>query len=240
VISGSMARRGLGLALTWAACSGAAYEWGGPAARGVRELAAERPAQAALSFEAGRKDLPRSAAVRYDQGLAFRDLEIGDSARAAWRDALSLQGTRGRAAAAYNLGNDAMRAGRFGEAATWYRESLREDWRREDAKRNLEEAIRRLRSRSTALRPPSSGGSGATGPSGSGEGGGSDRRSPPRLGRPPLEERSKSAARSPSAHGAVPSKDEAEHWLRALESERRSQRAKERRRQVEEGGQRDW
>ena len=97
------------LLVLWIATMGAGYEWGGPAARGVRQLKEKRHAEAIGSLEEGRKDLPRSAAARYDQGVAAMALGLGDSARAAWSDAMALEGTRARAAAAYNLGNDALR-----------------------------------------------------------------------------------------------------------------------------------
>lgn len=230
---------GMALFLAWIAAMGAAYEWGGPAARGVRQLREKRHAEAIASLEEGRKDLPRSAAVRYDQGLAAQALGLGDSARTAWGEAATaLDGTRARAAASYNLGNDALRAGKLDEAIDWYRASLRADWKRADAKRNLEEAIRRLREAKPAPTPPTSGGQGQSGPSGPGKGGGNDPRRNPNAGPgapPPNEDKP-----SPSAKGPVPSKDEAEHWLQALESERRSQRAQEQRRQSEERGGRDW
>ena len=230
-------RRGA-LLLLWIAALGAGYEWGGPAARGVRELKEKRSAEAIASLQEGRKDLPRSAAIRYDQGLAARALGLTDSARAAWSDAMALEGTPARAAAAYNLGNDALKAGRLDEAIDWYRASLRTDWKKSDAKRNLEEAIRRLRQATPSPTPPASGGKGQTGPSGPGKGGGNDPRQNPNAspGTPPPT----SPSETPSAKGPTPSKEEAELWLKALESERRSQRAKEQRRQSEERGGRDW
>ena len=229
------------LLFAWVAALGAAYEWGGPSARGVRQLREKRHAEAIGSLEQGRKDLPRSAAVRYDQGLAAHALGLGDSARSAWGEAATaLDGTRARAAAAYNLGNDALRAGKLDEAIDWYRTSLRTDWKRADAKRNLEEALRRLREARPAPTPPASGGKGQSGPSGPGKGGGNDPRQNPNAGPgspPPNEDK---PSETPSAKGPIPGKEEAEHWLQALESERRSQRAKEQRRQSEERGGRDW
>ena len=226
------------LLVLWIAATGAGYEWGGPAARGVRQLREKRAAEALGSLEAGRKDLPRSAAVRYDQGLAARALGSNDSARAAFGEATTLDGSRARSAAAYNLGNDAMRAGRLEDAIDWYRASLRSDWKRGDAKRNLEEAIRRLREAKPAPTPPSSGGKGQTGPSGPGKGGGNNQNPNPNSspGTPPPS----TEKEPPSAKGPIPSKEEAEHWLQALESERRSERAKDARRQSQESGGRDW
>ena len=162
--------------------------------------------------------------MRYDQGLAAHALGLTDSARAAWSDAVGLDGARARAAAAYNLGNDALRAGKLEQAIDWYRASLRSDWKKADAKRNLEEAIRRLRQATPAPTPPASGGKGSTGPSGAGQGGGNDPRANPdsRSGNPPPSADTKSEA--PSVKGPTPSKEEAELWLKALESERRSQR----------------
>ena len=226
------------LLILWIATMGAGYEWGGPAARGVRQLKEKRHAEAIGSLEEGRKELPRSAAARYDQGIAAMALGLGDSARAAWGDAMELEGTRARAAAAYNLGNDALRVGRLDEAIDWYRASLRADWKSADAKRNLEEAIRRLRLARPSPTPPASGGAGQTGPSGPGKGGGNDPRpnANSESGTPPPSPPSE----APSAKGPTPSKEEAELWLKALESERRSQRAKEKQRQSEERGGRDW
>ena len=228
------------LLLVWIAALGAGYEWGGAAARGVRQLREKRHAEAIGSLEEGRKELPRSAAARYDQGLAAHGLGLNDSARGAWSDAMALDGTRARAAAAYNLGNDAMRAHKLEEAIDWYRASLRADWKRADAKRNLEEAIRRLRQAKPAPTPPTSGGKGQSGPSGPGQGGGKNSRPNPNSGAgtpPPFESK---PSESPAAKGPTPTKPEAELWLRALESERRSERAKEQRRQSEERGGRDW
>jgi len=226
------------LFLVWFAATGVFYEWGGPAARGVRQLREKRYGEAATSLEEGRKELPRSAAARYDQGLAARALGLKDSTRIAWGEAVTLDGASGRAAAAYNLGNDAMRAGKLEEAIEWYRASLRADWKKADAKRNLEEAIRRLREASPAPTPPASGGKGQTGPSGAGKGGGDNsnqnQNNPPGAP-PPTTERE-----APSAKGPIPSREDAELWLKALESERRSQRAKEQRRQSQERGDRDW
>ena len=146
--------------LVWLVATGAFYEWGGDAAKGVRELKKGNHREALESLRKGRAELPRSAAVRYDEGLAYGGLGLTDSALAAYRDAAGspwLEGDAARSAAAFNLGNEAMRAEKFGEAARHYRRSLRFDPTRIDAKKNLEEAIRRSRS---SRRPPQGGGGG--------------------------------------------------------------------------------
>jgi tetratricopeptide (TPR) repeat protein len=203
---------------------GAFYEWGGPGRRGVKELKRGENAAALHSLGEARQDQSSSAALRYDQGLAFRRLGMADSSRAAMEEAMRLQGAGARSAAAYNLGNEALRQNQLQEAVERYRQSLRSDPRRVDAKKNLEEAIRRLRE--AQQQPPPSrrgGGGGATGQSGAGNGGGG--------GAPPPDAPPGEAPRnpSPSVGGPLPSKSEAEMWLDALESERRSERNKEKR-----------
>jgi tetratricopeptide (TPR) repeat protein len=215
-------------ALTLAALAmgamGAFYEWGGPARRGVKELKRGENAAALHSLGEARQDQSGSAAIRYDQGIAFRRLGLADSSRAAMEEAMRLNGTDARSAAAYNLGNEALRQNQLQEAVERYRESLRNDPKRADAKKNLEEAIRRLR-QAQQQPPPSSrgGGGGSTGQSGAGNGGGG--------GAPPPDAPPGEAPRSPSQSvgGPLPSKSEAEMWLDALESERRSERKKEHR-----------
>ena len=99
--------------LVWLVATGAFYEWGGDAAKGVRELKKGNHREALESLRKGRAELPRSAAVRYDEGLAYGGLGLTDSALAAYRDAAGspwLEGDAARSAAAFNLGNEAMRA----------------------------------------------------------------------------------------------------------------------------------
>lgn len=210
------------LVLLAIATLGAFYEWGGPARRGVRQMKKEENAAALHSFGEARAEQPASAAVRYDQGLAFRKLGLGDSARAALQDAIRLKGTPARSAAAYNLGNEALRKNQLEEAIAGYKESLRADPRRLDAKKNLEEALRRLREAKPPPSPPNKGGSGSQGPTGpgSGGGGGQDQQpgAPASGGQQPAP---------PSASGPIPSRSDAELWLDALESERRSERRRE-------------
>lgn len=222
--------------LAWAA-QGAFYEWGGPARRGVRELKKGENAAALHSFGEARGEQPTSAAVRYDQALAFRRLGLADSARAAFQDAMRLRGIEAKSAAAYNMGNEALRQNRLEDAIERYKESLRVDSRRVDAKKNLEEALRRLRVAKPPPTPPSSGGSGSQGPSGPGQGGGSGGDQGPN--EPSSQGRQEAP---PSARqGPIPSRPEAELWLDALESERRSERQREKQqsdRQRE--NKRDW
>jgi tetratricopeptide (TPR) repeat protein len=233
----------LAIAFVWAAGTAAFYEWGGAAGRGVRELKQGRNSEAIRSLGEGRSELPRSAAVPYDQGIAFGRVGMADSATQAYREALGLRGAAARSAAAYNLGNAAMRADRFGEAAGRYRESLRIDPTRLDAKKNLEEAIRRMR-RDQPKPPPSQGGGGSGAPQPSGGGGDSSR--PPGQEPPPPRPGSSppagSANQPPGSQlgGAVPDRAEAEHWLDALEAERKSARLRDRRGGDRGTGQRDW
>ncbi|HEX7079073.1 MAG TPA: tetratricopeptide repeat protein [Candidatus Eisenbacteria bacterium] len=232
---------GLLLLAVWGGALGAFYEWGGPAARGVRQLKKGENANAIGSLGAGRRDLPRSAAVRYDRGLAFRRLGLADSARASYEDAMLQVGPKARAAAAYNLGNDALRAGRVGEAIERYRESLREDSSREDAKKNLEEAIRQARKAKPNATPPSSQGPGGQGPPGPGRGQGAPSGPPPRSSQGGGPNNGPQSQAPKNVGGPIPSKGEAELWLNALESERRAER--ERDRKTPEGPERrgrDW
>jgi tetratricopeptide (TPR) repeat protein len=205
---------------------GAFYEWGGPARRALRALKKGENAAALHSLEEARAEQPASAAVRYDQGIAFRRLGLADSANAAYQEAVRLRGDPARSAAAYNLGNEALRQNRLDEAIARYRESLRVDPKRVDAKKNLEEAIRRSRQTKPPPTPPKSGGSGSQGPSGSGGGGGGGGGGARQPNAPPDEGAREPA---PSVGGPNPSRSEAELWLDALESERRSERKKEKR-----------
>jgi tetratricopeptide (TPR) repeat protein len=216
-------RRAVLLLLLAASTLGAFYEWGGPARRGVRQLKKGEDAAALHSFGEARPEQPTSAAVRYDQGIAFRKLGLADSSSAAFRDAMKLQGTAARSAAAYNLGNGALRKNQLDEAIEGYKESLRADPRRADAKKNLEEALRRLREAKPPPTPPSKGGSGSKGPSGPGSGGGGGGGNP-QPNAPPSPGQSNAP---PSASGPIPSRSDAELWLDALESERRSERQRE-------------
>jgi tetratricopeptide (TPR) repeat protein len=215
------------LLLVALATVGAWYEWGGPAGRGLRALRAGKGAEAAAALEEARRADPASATLRYDQALAFRAAGMADSARAAFRDARRLDGADARAAAAYNAANASMRADRVEDAIEGYRASLREDPTRADAKRNLEEAL--LRARAASPTPQS----GSSGTQGSGQGGTGQRpggASPPPAGSPaqakdPPRQRGDSANRSLGAE--TPSQEEAEHWLDALEAERRAGRSRE-------------
>jgi tetratricopeptide (TPR) repeat protein len=214
---------------------GAFYEWGGPARRGAKELSKGQAAAALHSLGEARAQQPASAAVRYDQGVAFQKLGLADSARAAYDEAIRLEGTEARSAAAYNLGNDALRKNRLEEAVERYRQSLRLDSRRIDAKKNLEEAIRRMRD-SREPPQPSGGGGGSQGPSGPGQGGGGGGGQQPNAPQGPGGKQP-----SPSVSGNVPGRSEAELWLDALESERRSERRKEKRQgDTREENVRDW
>jgi tetratricopeptide (TPR) repeat protein len=231
------AARSLALALMFGAATGAFYEWGGAAARGVRQLKKKQDKEAVGSLREGRRELPRSAAVRYDQALAFQGAGLRDSALQAYGDAMTSQELRGddaRAAAAYNLGNEVMREGNPDFAKRFYRESLRVRPNRIDAKKNLEEAIRRSRNRPTSPPRSGSGGGGQRPETGAGT---------QQPGAPPPEQQGESRARpgesSVELGREIPSRAEAEHWLDALESEREAAREREHA-GGEERGQRDW
>jgi Ca-activated chloride channel family protein len=241
-----LAARRLATAAPWLllalGASGAVYEWGGAGGRGMRQLKEKHPREAAQSFREAERELPHSAAVRYDRALALAAAGQADSARAAYLETITssdLRGNPGRSAAAYNLGNESLKKGRYDEAAKFYRQSLRVDPDRVDAKKNLEEAIRRGRNR-----PPqaSSGGQeqGGSGASGAGSSGqpppGSQPNKPPPGTKPPG-----SAPQPPGQMGGtIPNPSEAEHWLNALEEERKSARRQERTGSRQETHGRDW
>ncbi|HET9952281.1 MAG TPA: tetratricopeptide repeat protein [Candidatus Eisenbacteria bacterium] len=206
---------------------GAGYEWGGPAARAIQQLRAGKSREAVSSFEEARRERPASSAVRYDQALAFAAAGMADSASAAYRDARDLQGAAGRAAAAYNEGNAAYRQGKIEDAIADYRAALREDPKRADAKRNLEEALRRAReSRQAPL--SGSGGTQGDGSGGTGQRQGGSTPPPPGAANAPNDSKSDSKSKDrPSLGAPAPNREEAEHWLDALEAERRAGRSRE-------------
>jgi tetratricopeptide (TPR) repeat protein len=234
------------IVLIWAAVTGAFYEWGGNAARGVRDLKKGKHREALESLRKGRTELPRSAAVRYDEGLAFRGLGLADSALAAYNDAAwspGLEGDPARSAAAYNMGNEAMRAQKYAEAMRQYRHSLRLDPTRVDAKKNLEEAIRRARNEEQKRQ----GGGGGRGPQSegtqnpeSGKGGTRGQQGSQSQPNQPGVPQSFGKSPTPQLGNAIPDRAEAEHWLDALESERRAARLRDRGRTEQSEGQRDW
>ena len=221
--------------------SGAVYEWGGAAGRGMRQLKEKHPKEAAQSFREAERELPRSAAVRYDRALALAAAGQADSAREAYAETITareLRGNPARSAAAYNLGNESLRQGRYDEAAKLYRQSLTIDPNRADAKKNLEEAIRRGRNR-----PPqaSSGGQGQGGEGSSGSG--TSGKSPPgsQPNTPPPTRPPGSTPQPPGQmSGTIPNPSEAEHWLNALEEERKSARRQERAGSPHETKDKDW
>jgi hypothetical protein len=65
-------RRLAPLVLIAATSLGAFYEWGGAGYRGMRALEERRYREAAAAFREARSEHPRSAAVRYDEALPFR------------------------------------------------------------------------------------------------------------------------------------------------------------------------
>ncbi len=221
-------KRGIALWLLLASALGAFYEWGGPARRGVRELRARRYERALEALRAARAGSPQSAVIPYDEALVHASRGEADSAQALYQEAITLRGDRARASAAYNLGNGSMRGNRFGEAARLYREALRIEPKDGDTKRNLEEAIRRLRGQPPSARR-SGGGSGPPMPNL-----GSNHSPSQRSGS------EGSQAKTPPRGGAEFTRQEAEQWLQALESERRASRREGGRRAEEETGKRDW
>ncbi len=226
-------RRGLALILLAATALGAAYEWGGPAHRGVRALKARRYDEAIEALRAGRADHPNSAALRFDEALAHLGKGEADSAYAQYREAAALRGDRARASAAYNLANEAMRAKRYSEAAGLYRESLRVRPGDLDAKRNLEEALRLARG--VQRHSPSQEGGGGTGPSAPG---GSQSAAPSRA---PTGGKDNAGTQSAPRGGSGEfTRPEAERWLEALEAERRGPRHQGKVQPEQETGRRDW
>lgn len=220
--------------------SGAVYEWGGAAGRGMRQLEGKHPKEAAQSFREAEHELPRSAAVRYDRALALQAAGAADSAREAYAETFTsrdLRGNDARSSAAYNLGNESLRQGRYDEAAKLYRQSLTIDPNRADAKKNLEEAIRRGRNKppqaSSGGQGQGGGGSSGTGTSGQSPPGSQQNGPPPQ--RPPGQQQSPG-----QMNGTVPNPSEAEHWLNALEEERKSARRQERTGSPQETHDKDW
>lgn len=229
-----MTRR-LALLLFLFATLGAFYEWGGPAGRGARALKAKRYDQALQGLREGRRDSPLSATLPYDEALALQGKGMLDSAGVSYRQALRLRGDDARSAAAYNLGNEAMRARQYREAAGLYRDALRVKPRDGDAKRNLEEAIRMARETERAGQPQGGGGGKEPPPSGGSQG--------QRPGGAPRDSTGRSdIGQGPSSRGGSGafSREEAEHWLEALESQRRASRQQGHAERREGSGQRDW
>ena len=245
-LRGSSTLRLASLVLLCVTGVGAFYEWGGAAYRGLRELREKRYREAAAAFRESRRDHPRSAAVRYDEALALQGAGSADSAAALYDETArspDLQGNDGRSAAAYNRGNLAMRAKQYGAARENYRESLRLDPARVDAKKNLEEAIRRLREEQNA--PPTGGSSdGGPPPPGASSGGAGQSPQPPPSGgeEPPPGQQPPGppGTTPPNLGGSIPSRAEAEHWLEALEAERKAARQREQGSSDEETHSRDW
>jgi tetratricopeptide (TPR) repeat protein len=215
------------LALT--ACGAAGYEWGGPARRGVRDLKAGRFDEALRALSRGRADFPGASVIPYDEGLGYLGKGQADSAAIRFQEAMRLRGDPPREGASYNLGNLAMRAKNYGSAARSYREALRLRPSDVDAKKNLEEALRMMRQPNSPDRQkPPSGKQGPPPP------GGKEQPTPqPSSGqqgeKPP-----------PRARAGEFTQEEAEHWLQALESERRARRQEGKGRPEQETGNRDW
>lgn len=221
-------KRAVALALLALSASGAGYEWGGPARSGVRDLKAGRYDEALRELEKGRADFPGASVVPYDEGVAYMAKGQPDSALVRFQEAMKLRGDRPREAAAYNLGNMAMRTKDYEGAVRAYKDALRVSPSDRDAKRNLEEALRQLRRPSPSDRPNPP--SGKQGPPNSGAGRPQPSPSTPGKGETP----------PPRGGPGAFTKDEAERWLQALESERRARRQEGKGHPDEETGNRDW
>jgi Ca-activated chloride channel homolog len=221
--------RALALILLLGAAPGAFYEWGGPARRGVNEVKKKEYDDALRDLAKGRSDFPGSAVIPYDEGVAHAGRGAADSAATRFQEATRLGGLRPREAAHYNLGNLAMRARDYAGAARSYREALRLDPHDVDAKRNLEEALRQMRQAQPQRSPnPPSGGKGPKTPQGN--------QSPQtRQGPGPS-----ASAPPPRGSSGAFTKEEAERWLEALESERRAKRQEGKGQPSQENGNRDW
>jgi len=223
-------KRGLALLLlALTACGATGYEWGGPARRGVRDLKAGRYDEALRGLSMGRADFPGASVLPYDEGLAFLGKGQADSAAMRFQEAMRLRGVPPREGASYNLGNLAMRAKDYARAARSYRDALRLRPSDLDAKKNLEEALRLMRQPNSPDRqkPPS----GKQGP-------------PPPGGKenptPQPSQGGRGDKPAPRAKAGEFTQEEAEHWLQALESERRARRQEGKGRPERETGNRDW
>jgi tetratricopeptide (TPR) repeat protein len=221
--------RALALAVLLAVSCGALYEWGGPARRGVKELKAKHYDEALRDLAKGRADFPGASVIPYDEAVAHLGRGSADSAAARFQEASRLRGEAPREAAAYNLGNLAMRAKDYGSAARSYREALRLKPGDVDAKKNLEEALRQMRQPNPQNRKnPPSGGSGPPTPQG-------NQNPAPRQG-----PGGSTSTPPPRGSSGAFTKEEAEHWLEALESERRARRQESKGHGSQENGNRDW
>jgi tetratricopeptide (TPR) repeat protein len=218
------------LLLLMLTAAGAVYEWGGAARNGVRSLKAGRYDEALRALEAGRPDMPAASVIPYDEGVAYLGKGAPDSAAVRFQEATRLRGDPARESAAYNLGNLAMRGKDYAGAARYYRDALRITPGDVDAKRNLEEALRQMRqSRPEQRKNPPSGGKGPPTP------GGAQNQVP----RPGPGGRAQTPP-APRVGAGEFTKEEAERWLQALESERRARRQEGKSRPEEETGNRDW
>ena len=220
--------RGIALLLLALVALGAIYEWGGPARRGVRALKSHQYDEALSALRAARSEMPNSAEIPYDEALAHLGKGEPDSAQVRFEEAMTLRGDAARAASGYNLGNQSMRARKFAEAARYYRDALRVAPRDLDAKRNLEEAIRMMRQSPPSRRQPQTG-AGPPAP------GGREKQFPLPSGGGQGE-----ARQAPRGSSGEFTRQEAEQWLQALESERRARKHEGKGRPEEETGHRDW
>jgi len=124
-----------------------------------------------------------------------------------------------------------MRAKDYGPAARYYKDALRIRPDDLDAKRNLEEALRRIRqSPSEQRKQPPSGGAGPRTPNGK------NNPSP----RPNQGGRGEAPPAPTPRGGGQFTREEAERLLQALESERRGQRQEGKVQPEKETGNRDW
>lgn len=124
--------------------------------------------QDALSaFARGRDAVPDDPDLAFGMGTTLLKMERWDAARAELGKALETFGSAGSPRCLYNLGNAFLGAGADREAADAYRESLLLDSDQEDARRNLELALDRLKGPNSPPPAPKPGGGGRA-PDGSG------------------------------------------------------------------------
>jgi len=112
--------------------------------QGNRLYADKQYDQALLAYQAAQAELPEQPELHYNAGNALH--RLGDFSRAI-SETLRIRPDAPadlRQRAAYNLGNSLYRADQFAAAVEAYKEALRLDPNDQDAKHNLELALKRL------------------------------------------------------------------------------------------------
>jgi tetratricopeptide repeat protein len=125
----------------------------GDVADGNKHFAAGKFGEAEGRYRAAEKRLAREPALHFDLGAALyklaealpagppRDAQL-DAAEKELRQALDAADPRLRSSAHYNLGNTLFQRNKMGDAIEEYKRSLKLDPAREDARHNLELALR--------------------------------------------------------------------------------------------------